>query len=69
MVGVAIVGLVKVLFVRVWVAAIPVNVSVTAGSVSVLVPATAGADMVIAPDVSPDTTIDDIFIPYKTTQR
>ena len=43
----------------------PVNV----GRVSVVVPATAGADRVTAPDVSPDTTIDDIFIPYKTTQR
>jgi hypothetical protein len=44
---------------------VPVNV----GKVSVGVPATAGADKVIVPLVSPDTTIDAIFIPYKTTQR
>jgi hypothetical protein len=45
------------------------NVPVVVGKVSVVVPATAGADRVTVPDVSPDTTIDDIFIPYKTTQR
>jgi hypothetical protein len=45
------------------------SVPVNTGKVSVVVPATAGADRVTVPDVSPDTTIDDIFIPYKTTQR
>jgi hypothetical protein len=48
-----IVGLLNVLFVRVCVAARPTSVSVTAGSVSVLVPATAAAVRVISPDVEP----------------
>ena len=45
------------------------TVPVNAGSDSVLEPATAGADMVIVPLVSPEITTDAIFIPYKTTQR
>ncbi len=48
-----IVGLVNVLPVSVWVAARPTSVSVTAGSVRVLVPATAGAVSVTDPDVDP----------------
>jgi hypothetical protein len=39
------------------------------GSVTVTVPATAGADRVTEPLVSPETTIELIFFPYKTTQR
>jgi len=42
-----------VLLVSVCVAARPTSVSVTAGSVSVLVPATAGASIVTDPDVEP----------------
>jgi hypothetical protein len=61
--GVVNVGLVKVLFVRVSVVVLPTRVSVATGRVSVLVPATAGADMVIAPDVSPEITTDAICIP------
>jgi hypothetical protein len=45
------------------------TVPVPAGNESVLEPATAGADNVIVPLVSPDITTDAIFIPYKTTQR
>ena len=40
-----------------------------AGSVIVFVPATDGAARVIAPDVSPEITIELILIPYKITQR
>jgi len=60
---VLITGLVKVLFVRVSVVALPTRVSVVVGRVSVGVPATAGAEMVIAPDVSPEITTDAICIP------
>jgi hypothetical protein len=52
-VGLVNVGLVNVLPVSVCVAARPTSVSVTAGSVSVLVPATAGASIVTDPDVEP----------------
>jgi len=52
-VAVLIIGEVNVLLVSVWVAARPTSVSVTAGSVSVLVPATAGASIVTDPDVAP----------------
>ena len=45
------------------------TVPVDAGKVIVFVPATAGALSVIAPDVSPLKTTDDIFIPYSTNQR
>jgi hypothetical protein len=38
------------------------NVPVVVGSVSVVVPETAGAAKVIAPDVSPEITTDDILI-------
>ena len=44
-------------------------VAVAASKVSVFVPATAGADTVIAPLVSPEIITDDIFFLYKTTQR
>lgn len=44
-------------------------VAVAASSVSVFVPATAGADTVIAPLVSPEIITEDIFFLYKTTQR
>ena len=43
----------------------PVNV----GNVIVLVPAVAGADKVIEPDVSPAITTELIFFPYKISQR
>jgi len=55
-VGLLIAGLVKVLLVSVSVVALPTRVSVAAGSVTVLVPETAGAESVIAPLVSPETT-------------
>jgi len=42
---------------------------VVAGKVSVVVPATAGADIVTAPLVSPEITTDDIYFLYRTTQR
>ena len=45
------------------------TVPVTAGSVAVFVPDTAGAATVIAPLVSPDITTDDIYFLYRTTQR
>ena len=45
------------------------TVPVLAGSVIVLVPATAGAAKVIAPDVSPEITTELILFPYSTTQR
>jgi hypothetical protein len=51
-----IVGLVKVLLVSVSVVALPTKVSVVVGKVSVGVPATAGAVIVTAPEVSPDNT-------------
>jgi hypothetical protein len=44
-------------------------VAVAASKVSVFVPATRGADTVIAPLVSPEITTDDIFFLYRTTQR
>ena len=45
-------------------------VPLVAGKVSVVVPATAGAEMVTAPLVSPEITTDDISNPfYWTTQR
>ncbi len=59
----AIVGAVSVLFVRVWVAAIPATVSVTAGSDSTLLPDTAGACSVTDPLVSPAITIELIIYP------
>jgi hypothetical protein len=58
-----IVGLVSVLLVRVSVVALPTSVSVAAGSVTVFVPETAGADSVIAPLVSPETTIEAMRTP------
>jgi hypothetical protein len=48
-----IVGLVKVLLVSVSVVALPTKVSVAAGSVSVVVPATAVACTVVVPEVEP----------------
>jgi hypothetical protein len=60
--GVVNVGLVKVLFVRVSVVALPTRVSVVVGRVSVGVPATAGAEIVAAPLVSPEITTDAIYI-------
>jgi hypothetical protein len=48
-----IVGLVKVLLVSVSVVALPTNVSVAAGRVSVVVPATAVACTVVVPEVEP----------------
>jgi hypothetical protein len=55
--GVAIVGEVKVLFVSVSVVALPTKVSVAAGSVTVVVPATAEACSVVVPLVDPDKSI------------
>ena len=49
---------VKVLFVSVSVVALPTSVSVATGRVSVPDPATAGAAIVMLPDVSPATTIE-----------
>lgn len=37
------------------------------GNVNVVVPATAGADSVTLPDVSPEITTDAISIPYQIT--
>ena len=39
------------------------------GNVIVVVPATAGAEIVTAPDVSPETTIELMSFPYSTNQR
>jgi hypothetical protein len=44
-------------------------VPVVVGSVTVTVPATAGADRVTDPDVSPLTTTLAIIFPYITAQR
>jgi hypothetical protein len=44
-------------------------VAVAASNVKVLVPATRGADTVIAPLVSPEIITDDIYSLYRTTQR
>ena len=52
-VAVLIVGLVRVLLVNTSVVARPIKVSVAAGSVSVVVPATAVACTVVVPDVDP----------------
>ena len=52
-----IVGLVSVLFVSVSVVALPTRVSVAAGRVMVVVPATAVACNVVVPDVDPDRSI------------
>ena len=57
MVGVVIVGLVRVLLVRVSVVALPTKVSVAAGSVMVVVPATAVACNVVVPEVDPEMSI------------
>jgi hypothetical protein len=51
------VGLVKVLFVRVSVVALPTKVSVAAGRVMVVVPATAVACNVVVPEVDPERSI------------
>ena len=51
------VGEVRVLFVSVSVVAFPIRVSVATGKVSVPEPATAGAAIVMLPEVSPATTI------------
>jgi hypothetical protein len=55
------------------VAAVPLavvsTVPLVAGSVKVVVPATAGACSVTDPLVSPAITIELIIYPYKTTQR
>ena len=53
MVGVLRVGLVSVLLVNVSVVALPTKVSVAAGRVSVVVPATAVAWTVVVPEVEP----------------
>ena len=53
--GVVSTGLVRVLLVSVSVVALPTSVSVATGSVSVPLPATNGALMVMLPDVSPAT--------------
>ena len=45
------------------------NVADVVGKVNVVVPATAGADRVTDPDVSPAITTALIFFPYKTSQR
>jgi hypothetical protein len=55
--GVVKTGLVSVLFVSVSVVARPTNVSVAAGSVRVVVPATAVACNVVVPDVEPEMSI------------
>ena len=55
--GVVKVGLVRVLFVRVSVVALPTRVSVAAGSVMVVVPATAVACNVVVPEVEPERSI------------
>jgi hypothetical protein len=55
-VGVVITGLVRVLFVRVSVVAFPTKVSVAAGRVMVVVPATAVACNVVVPEVEPDSS-------------
>lgn len=55
--GAVIVGEVKVLFVSVSVVALPTKVSVAAGSVTVVVPATAEACSVVVPLVDPDKSI------------
>jgi len=51
------VGLVSVLLVSVSVVALPTKVSVAAGSVRTVVPATAAACNVVVPDVAPDRSI------------
>ena len=51
------VGLVRVLFVRVSVVALPTSVSVAAGRVMVVVPATAVACNVVVPEVDPEMSI------------
>jgi hypothetical protein len=56
-VGVVITGLVRVLLVRVSVVALPTKVSVAAGSVMVVVPATAVACNVVVPEVEPERSI------------
>jgi hypothetical protein len=61
--GVVSTGLVKVLFVSVSVVALPISVSVATGRVSVPEPATAGAAIVMLPEVSPATTIELILSP------
>lgn len=55
--GVVRVGLVSVLLVSVSVVALPTNVSVAAGSVKVVVPATADACSVVVPEVEPEMSI------------
>jgi hypothetical protein len=55
--GVVNVGLVRVLFVRVSVVALPTRVSVAAGRVTVVVPATAVACNVVVPEVEPERSI------------
>jgi hypothetical protein len=56
-IGVPSAGATKVLFVSVSVVALPTRVSVAAGSVIVVVPATAVACNVVVPDVDPDRSI------------
>jgi hypothetical protein len=56
-VGVVITGLVRVLLVRVSVVAFPTKVSVAAGRVMVVVPATAVACSVVVPEVEPERSI------------
>ena len=45
------------------------TVPLVEGRVRVVVPATAGAEIVTAPDVSPETTIELMSFPYKIIQR
>ena len=45
------------------------TVPLVVGKVSVVLPAVAGADKVIEPDVSPAITTELIFFPYKISQR
>ena len=52
--------LIAILLVTVFV----VDADTVIGKIIVVVPATAGADKVTAPDVSPDTTMLAMFYPY-----
>jgi hypothetical protein len=58
-------GVVRVLFVSVSVVAFPIRVSVPVGRVSVPEPATAGAAIVMLPEVSPATTIELMMPPLE----
>ena len=62
-------SLVTVRFVNAVAPLVKAIVPLEEGNVIVVVPATAGAEIVTAPDVSPETTIELMSFPYKIIQR